>query len=79
MDLKLLLYLWLLDLLLLHWQILLHWRVLHRGLHVLLHLGSRMWQWRWQRRVVVLGVTPTLQYRVILLHVEELPTISEEM
>ena len=73
MNLELLLHLLLLDLGWLHrwgWQL---------RLHVLLHLGSRMWRWRWQRRVVVLGVTPTLQYRVILLHVEELPTISKEV
>ena len=79
MDLKLLLYLWLLDLLLLHWRILLHWRVLHRRLHVLLHLRSWLRWWGWQHRIVMLCATPTLQHRIVLLEVKELPTISKKV
>src|SRR4051794_9967118 len=71
-NLKLLLHLWLLDLLLLHWLILLHRRVL--WLHVLLHLGSWL-GWGWQHWVVMLRATSSLHHRIVLLEVEKLPTI----
>ena len=53
--------------------------LLHRSLHVLLHLRSWMGWWGWQHRIVMLCAAPTLQHRVVLLEVEELPTISEKM
>ena len=79
MDLELLLHLRLLDLRLLHRRLLLHRRVVHRRLHVLLHLRSWMGWWGWQHRIVMLCAAPTLQHHVVLLEVEELPTITEKV